>query len=696
MQKVNTFKSKGIAMILIMALIFTIVPSTSVFADGSHYDYDGSQKFTYDGKDYYYVIVNSDDIGSDDIEIAFSGSDGEAQATQIGATDVYYAAKDPAVTMPNISKYLYGCANIEYPDYWKNEGLSAPSKENWTAVSDKIDSEGFKDMGGFDTVSRATTKHGTYRGAFQFIMDIYGYKIDDPNKTLEKFVSEHDPDINGTRVPPVTSRAITSVPVENVVSMDDLTTTFASFNGDVYKYDHYEIRGIQRVPVKVSEKTYVENLILKEADKEYIKNIDDFRLGGQDGSNTVVTNKTGGMKELLSNGEYGPISPGVQTSERSVVVENKETTAINYNHKFGEYAEAQIGLKNKDGSEFDTYDLLHYLTKFTSATYIYYGNDDTYTKPVATYGSMGTTDTWWSTNHGARIDAGFMFDSYRLGSPDGKTKNKQFGNWRVIFRSAGYEDLIADFDLKPEVSFEKSSVTLKIGESKSIAANIKDLMNSKGQQQKTVKYTSSNEKVAKVDDTGTVTAIGSGTTKIKVDVNKDTKGDLHESAEYTLTVTDPNVATSIILDKKAATLYRGVKNKNKVTIKATVNGNDKIVQWDSSNSKVASVKNGVVTGKKKGKAVITAKANGKSVSAVITVKNPTYKVNKTKLNLKKGKKFKLKITKKVPSGKVSFKSKNKRIVSVNSKGVIRAKKKGTTRITIKCNGVTKSVKVRVR
>lgn len=77
-----------------------------------------------------------------------------------------------------------------------------------------------------------------------------------------------------------------------------------------------------------------------------------------------------------------------------------------------------------------------------------------------------------------------------------------------------------------------------------------------------------------------------------------------------------SIPASIKLNKTSAS----VEVKSTVKLKATVTGDSKKVTWSSSNSAVASVSGGVVTGKKAGKAVITAKANGKTAKCTVTVK----------------------------------------------------------------------------
>lgn len=68
---------------------------------------------------------------------------------------------------------------------------------------------------------------------------------------------------------------------------------------------------------------------------------------------------------------------------------------------------------------------------------------------------------------------------------------------------------------------------------------------------------------------------------------------------------------------------------------------------------------------------------------------------KKSITVKRGKKVKLKVTVK-PKGKITYKSSNKKVASVNKKGVITGKKKGSCKITVKCNGAKKTVKVKVK
>ena len=72
----------------------------------------------------------------------------------------------------------------------------------------------------------------------------------------------------------------------------------------------------------------------------------------------------------------------------------------------------------------------------------------------------------------------------------------------------------------------------------------------------------------------------------------------------------------ITLNKKSIEIEKGKTYK----LKATVTGMKKNVTWTTSNKRIATVKNGVITGKGKGTATITAKCGGKTAKCKVTVK----------------------------------------------------------------------------
>lgn len=218
-----------------------------------------------------------------------------------------------------------------------------------------------------------------------------------------------------------------------------------------------------------------------------------------------------------------------------------------------------------------------------------------------------------------------------------------------------------------KVALNKSSLTLIKGSSYTLK-----LSNNK----KTIKWSSSNSKIASVSSKGSVKAIKNGTVKIYAKVSGKT---------YTCKV---KVETPYI-SKKAVSIYKGK------TYKLSMKANTQKVKWSSSNTKIAKVSStGNVTGVKAGKTTIKATIGTKKYTSTITVKNPSFTLNTSSITLNKGKTYTVK-PKMAPSAKITWKSSNSAIASVSTKGVITAKKGGSAVITAKANGITRSIKVKV-
>ena len=208
---------------------------------------------------------------------------------------------------------------------------------------------------------------------------------------------------------------------------------------------------------------------------------------------------------------------------------------------------------------------------------------------------------------------------------------------------------------------------------------------------KTIKWTTSNKNLATVSTDGVVTAVAAGTATITATAADDSG----VKATCKITVTNPVVkVTKVTLNKTTASVVKG----KTLTLTATVtptNATNKKVTWKSSNTKIATVdSNGKVTAKAAGTATITCTAadgSGKSAACKITVKNPPVKVtklkiNKTSVDLLKGKTVQLKVTV-TPSNAtnkaVTWTSSNKKIATVTSNGLVKAVRTGTVTITAK-------------
>lgn len=176
-----------------------------------------------------------------------------------------------------------------------------------------------------------------------------------------------------------------------------------------------------------------------------------------------------------------------------------------------------------------------------------------------------------------------------------------------------------------------------------------------------------------------------GTARVKISLKY--RPDI--SKKFTLNVAPSAKKTTLTISPKKKTLYV----KGTTTIKPTVKKGKGKTTFKSSNTKVAKVDSkGKVTAIKKGTAKITVANNGVKKTFTVTVKNP--KLNATNKTLKVKEAFTLKITGRV--GKATFTSGNKKIATVNSQGKVMAKKRGTTDITVKTNGITLKCKISVR
>ena len=149
----------------------------------------------------------------------------------------------------------------------------------------------------------------------------------------------------------------------------------------------------------------------------------------------------------------------------------------------------------------------------------------------------------------------------------------------------------------------------------------------------------------------------------------------------------PVAVSGVALDKKVATVNVG----KKVTVKATVtpaNADNKTLAWTSSNTKIATVSNGVVKGVKAGRVIITAKTtDGSNISATctVTVKQPVTSISLSKkATMYTGKKLtlKAKVNPANASNKaLTWKSSNAKVAKVSSKGIVTGVKAGTVKIT---------------
>ena len=144
----------------------------------------------------------------------------------------------------------------------------------------------------------------------------------------------------------------------------------------------------------------------------------------------------------------------------------------------------------------------------------------------------------------------------------------------------------------------------------------------------------------------------------------------------------PISASAAKLNKKSITLNVG---KTYTLKTAGIKGK---ITWSSNKKSIATVSSkGVVKAVKKGTAVVTAKYGKKKLTCKVKVKQPVtnIKLNKTSVTLKKGNKLTLKATvypKNANNRAVVWKSSNKKVATVSSKGIVKAVGNGTATITV--------------
>ena len=200
-----------------------------------------------------------------------------------------------------------------------------------------------------------------------------------------------------------------------------------------------------------------------------------------------------------------------------------------------------------------------------------------------------------------------------------------------------------------------------------------------------IKWKSINKKVAKVDQKGNVTALKPGKTLIYVTC----KGADEAFCSVKVTPKEFKLSTNKI------SLNPGQKYRISIA-KRNPKGKIHYKFADNKSKKYITIyKDGTIKAKKIGTGQVIFTCNG--IKQKLTVKVCQFQLKKTVIKLKRGKSYKLEVSKNKPKGKVRYSLKGKsdgRYLSISSKGVVKAKKnKGTAYVVAKCNGIRITVKV---
>lgn len=618
-------------------------------------------------------------------------------------------------------EYQYVYAGLTWGEYWAAEGVYAAGD---TSSSEEKDSHSEFDTGAFDTVTRATANHGLHRGSYQTEATIIaedGTRFDvsyweDKGSTL--YLTD------GSKVK---------------WNRGSITTE----DGKTYTMDHYEIYGLKYVPVAVKTADFADFC------KKYNVVQDGAMLSGGYSENNLqyykglvadVNAQTNGLKYAEKNGDGFTFTARKSDGTASGIKDQALKTATGI--------EASVKAASGSYGEFLRVDLNGNYgdlgANMQAVRWDYYGDDSTYTKCLASYGTKFAADNWMHKAMGIQLG---LTKSARCKLPGGTDGT---GYWKLTVYALGYNDYTYSFQatkenivnptmeptdftsLKTEVEAAKAlaekdytiatwkSFAGELQEAEDILAKtdasqaevneaLEHLQGAEKELQKVtvtldkaatvytgktkalkattndsdaiVTFKSSNTKIATVSSKGVVKGVKAGTAVITAKVG---------NATATCKVTVK--ASTIKFAKASVTIYKG----KTATVKATATPSA-AVKYTSSNTKVATVnsKTGVVKGIKAGTVTITAKAGTLKTTCKVVIKNPAFSLVKSSATIKKGKTTTIR-SKAAPAGKVTYTSSNKKVAAVNSKGVVKGIKKGKATITVKCNGITKKFVVTVK
>ena len=237
------------------------------------------------------------------------------------------------------------------------------------------------------------------------------------------------------------------------------------------------------------------------------------------------------------------------------------------------------------------------------------------------------------------------------------------------------------------VKLNKNDITFGIGEKYTLVTTVENGDISQ------VAFTTSDRKVATVDNNGKITAVGTGTATITAN----TYNGLKDQCKVTV----KKLANSIKLDKTSITLGVGEQYDFSSSIP---NGTAAYFRsYYSDNTAIATVQKsgGLMTAKTAGTTTIRCKlSSGREATCKVTVKSAPSSVtlNYTTSTLKVGQSEAIKVT--YNNNAYSFKNKwtssNKYVATVNSDGKIYAKSLGSTTISYRTyNNKTASFKLTV-
>ncbi len=543
-------------------------------------------------------------------------------------------------------EYQYVYAGLTWGEYWASEGVYAAGN---TSASEEKDSHGEYDTGAFDTVTRATVNHGLHRGSYQTEATIIA-------EDGTRFDVSYWKDKGATIVLTDGTEASWN---RGVVTKD----------GKSYTMDHYEVYGLKYVPVAVKTADFADFC------KKYNVVQAGGTLSGGYGENNLqsyvglvadVTAQTNGLKYAEKNGDSFTFTARKSDGTDSGIKDQTLKTATGIepavkaaSGSYGEFLRVDL---NGDYGDLGA--------NMQAVRWDYYGNDSTYTTPLASYGTKFAADNWMHKAMGIQLG---LTKSARCKLPGGTDGT---GYWKLTVYALGYNDYTYQFQATADNIVNPTMEPTDFTSLKAEVETAKTLVEKD--------YTIATWKsfAGELQEAEDILA--------KTDASQ---AEVNEALEHLQGAEKDLQKVTVAFDKTSVAVYTGKTE----TLKATTNDSDATVTFESSDTNVATVSaEGVVEGVKEGTAVITATVGNATATCEVTVKASTIKFAKASVAVYTGKTVTVKATA-TPSEKVTYTTSNKNVATVSSTGVVKGVKAGSAVITATtASGLKATCKVTVK
>ncbi len=338
-------------------------------------------------------------------------------ATPVTANIFNVAHVVKAAEADQAEEWTYCYVGLTWAEYWAHEDVYNADD---ASSSDVLDSKKESDKGGYDVVTRATAKHGLHRGSYQCMATIFTTDAD--GKTGPEYKVSHWSDDGKTIY--LTDGSSVSW---NKGKITD--------NGNTYTMSHYEVSGIKYVPVAV--KTSQLNDL--KAKYQVVENggtltggYTEVNLSAYTATANVTAN-TNGLKTATENSDgsfsFSARKTGSESGLKDTAIKKVDSDKITVTVQPGAGSYGEFLRVDLNG---DAYGDLG--SNMQAVTWTYYGYDDTYSKPLATYGTKFAADNWMHKSMGIQLG---LTESIRCQLPEDYDGT---GYWKLTISALGYED----------------------------------------------------------------------------------------------------------------------------------------------------------------------------------------------------------------------------------------------------------------